>query len=176
MNTNAASARLEDGALVVEGTINDDKIVVEKHGNNFNVLVNCDLIGQFRRRDVDSIEIHGYNGDDFIDLSNNISIYSIVYGGKGNDVIFGSNGSNELHGDEGNDALFGGNGADLLIGGDGNDFLFGGNGADALFGGAGMDWLFGGNGADLLDGGDDEDWLFGGNGADLLLNGEHNFQ
>ncbi|MFN0021094.1 MAG: calcium-binding protein [Pirellulaceae bacterium] len=176
INTNAASAQIDDGVLVVEGTINDDKIFVEKHGSNFAVFVNCDLIGEFRRRDVDSIQINGYYGGDLIDLSNNISTYSIVYGGRGNDVIFGSNGSNELHGDEGNDVIYGGNGADLLFGDAGNDFLFGGNGADALFGGLGMDWLFGGNGADLLDGGDDEDWLFGGNGADLLLNGEHSFQ
>jgi Ca2+-binding RTX toxin-like protein len=176
MNTNAASAQVEDGVLVVEGTINDDKIIVEKHGNNFNVLVNGESIGEFRRKDVESIQINGNDGDDFIDLSNNITIYSIVFGGTGSDIIFGSNGSNELHGDEGDDAIFGGNGADLLFGDAGNDILFGGNGADALFGGTGNDFLFGGNGADLLDGGDDEDWLFGGNGADLLLSGEHNFQ
>ncbi len=176
INTNAASARIEEGVLVVEGTINDDKITVEKHGNKYAVVVNCEEIGEFRRSDVNSIQINGYNGDDLIDLSNNITIYSIVFGGTGNDLIFGSNGSNELHGGEGDDVIFGGNGADLLLGDAGNDFLFGGNGADALFGGAGNDWLFGLNGADLLDGGDDEDWLLGGNGADLLLNGEHNVQ
>lgn len=176
INTNAASARIEEGVLVVEGTINDDKITVEKHGSNYAVVVNNKEIGEFRRSDVNSIRINGYNGDDLIDLSNNTTIYSIVFGGTGNDLIFGSNGSNELHGDEGDDTLFGGNGADLLFGDAGNDFLFGGNGADALFGGAGNDWLFGENGADLLDGGDDEDWLLGGNGADLLLNGEHNVQ
>ncbi len=176
INTNAASARISDGVLVVEGTIDDDTIKVQKHGNSYGVFVNCEPIGEFRKKDVDSIQINGYNGDDLIDLSNNITIYSIVFSGAGNDIIFGSNGSNELHGDDGDDVIFGGNGADLLLGGAGNDILFGGNGADALFGGAGSDWLFGGNGADLLDGGDDEDWLFGGNGADLLLNGEHNFQ
>ena len=176
INTNAASARIEDGVLVVEGTINDDKISVEKHGNSFAVFVNGDLIGEFRRKEVNSIQINGYDGDDFIDLSNNISIYSIVYGGQGNDLIFGSNGSNELHGDEGDDVIYGGNGADQLFGDAGNDWLFGGNGADSLVGGAGNDFIFGGNGADSLDGGDDEDWLFGENGADLLLNGEHNFQ
>ena len=176
INTTAASARISEGVLVVDGTINDDKIIVEKHGNNFNVLLDGRSIGEFRRKDVESIQVNGYNGDDFIDLSNNITIYSLVFGGAGNDVIFGSNGSNELHGGDGDDAIFGGNGADLLLGEAGNDILFGGNGADALFGGAGNDILFGENGADLLDGGDDEDWLFGGNGADLLLNGEHNVQ
>ena len=176
MNTNAASAAIEDGVLVVEGTINDDEISVEKHGANYAVFVNDELIGEFRRRDVDSIEVNGHNGADLIDLGSNITISALIFGGTGNDVIFGSSGRNELHGDDGDDVLFGGNGSDLLLGGAGNDWLFGGNGADALFGEAGNDFLFGGNGADLLDGGDDEDWLFGGNGSDLLLNGEHNFQ
>lgn len=175
INTNAVSAQITDGVLVVEGTINDDQISVEKHGENFTVFINSDQVGEFSRHDVDSIRINGSSGDDVIDLSKNLTIYAIVFGGEGNDLIIGSNGGNELHGDEGDDTLTGGNGNDLLFGDDGNDFLYGGNGADSLFGGAGSDWLDGENGVDSLDGGDDEDWLFGGNGEDLLLNGEHNF-
>ena len=111
-----------------------------------------------------------------IDLSKNLTISAIVLGGQGNDTIFGSNGSNELHGGDGDDTLYGGNGDDSLFGDAGNDYLHGGNGVDALFGGLGNDWLYGDNGKDSLDGGDDEDWLFGGNGTDSLLNGEHNVQ
>ena len=176
INTNASSARVADGVLVVDGTINDDTISVEKHGNSFAVLVNGEQIGEFSRQEVGSIQINGYNGDDVIDLSKNLTISAIVLGGQGNDTIFGSNGSNELHGGDGDDTLYGGNGDDSLFGDAGNDYLHGGNGVDALFGGLGNDWLYGDNGKDSLDGGDDEDWLFGGNGTDSLLNGEHNVQ
>lgn len=176
INTSAASASLEGGTLTVEGTIDDDKIVVEKSGSHYAVYVNGEQVGKFRRRDVHSIEVSGHHGDDSIRLESNVTADTVVHGGAGNDWIFGSGGSNELFGDEGNDVIFGKGGADQIHGGDGNDWLFGGNGADALFGGAGNDVLFGENGADLLDGGDDDDWLFGGSGADALLNGEHNFQ
>jgi hypothetical protein len=176
INTNAASATLDDGVLTVQGTINDDEITVEKNGKNFDVLVNGALVGSFRKNQIDRIDVNGFAGDDHIILGNAGNLDSIIHGGLGDDVIQASNGSNQLFGDEGDDHLLGGNGADFLYGGDGNDYLFGGNGADALFGEAGDDWLFGENGADLLDGGDDNDWLFGGNGADLLLNGENNIQ
>jgi Ca2+-binding RTX toxin-like protein len=176
INTNAASAVITDGVLVVNGTINDDRINVEQLGNKFAVYFDGDRLGEFQRRDVTSIRISGYQGDDRLYLSKSITINSAVYGGSGNDTIFGSNGNNELHGDAGDDILFGGNGADRLFGDDGNDWLFGGNGADSLSGGAGNDWLFGENGADWLDGGEGDDGLFGGNGIDWLIGGERNFQ
>ena len=65
-------------------------------------------------------------------------------GGKGNDILIGA---------EGSDQLYGGDDNDLLIGNVGNDELFGQDGADALFGGYGNDLLSGGAGADQLDGG-----------------------
>src|SRR5262245_20572341 len=176
INTNAATATLENGTLTVAGTINDDTIAVEKNGPNFDVFINGDLLGSFKKSQVNSIDISGNFGDDVINLGNAAGVDSIVHGNAGNDTIIGGNGSNQFFGDEGDDRLFGGNGSDQLHGGAGNDYLFGGNGADALFGEDGDDWLFGENGADLLDGGLDFDWLFGGNGADQLLNGEQNNQ
>nr|WP_318381956.1 calcium-binding protein [uncultured Enterobacter sp.] len=62
-----------------------------------------------------------------------------LYGGKGNDRLFGEAGDDTLSADSGDDALFGGAG---------NDTLTGGNGADQLVGGAGNDTLKGGNGSD----------------------------
>ena len=158
INTNAASAALADGTLTVEGTVNDDTIFVDKSGSNFAVYVNGELLGSFKRNQVSSITINGFNGNDLIALNQSISTSSRIHGGSGHDVLIGGNGANELHG------------------GAGDDVLYGGNGADSLFGDAGNDSLFGGNGVDFLDGGDDEDSLFGGNGADLLFNGEHNFE
>ena len=47
-------------------------------------------------------------------------------GGRGDDVLFGGNGSAA-------DTLLGGSGADLLVGGAGEDSMFGGSGSDTLY-------------------------------------------
>lgn len=59
----------------------------------------------------------------------------------------------------GNDSLYGRAGADALFGGDGNDTIRGNGGADDLYGDGGDDYLDGGNdgAADRLDGGDGDD-------------------
>jgi Ca2+-binding RTX toxin-like protein len=87
-----------------------------------------------------------------------------VYGGAGNDALYGKAGSN--------DSLFGGTGDDSLYGNAGGDFLFGGAGNDDLYGGAGDDFLFGGPGNDSLSGGRGDDILYSSVGADRLIGGE----
>jgi Ca2+-binding RTX toxin-like protein len=104
INTNAATATLAGGTLTVEGTINDDNILVAKEGGNYDVFVNDSLICSFKNNTVSQIVVNGEFGDDLIDLSKNVTIYAIIFGGQGNDVIYGSNGSNELHGGDGDDA------------------------------------------------------------------------
>ena len=54
---------------------------------------------------------------------------------------------------------------------DGKDFLYGGNGNDILFGQGGNDLLDGGNGNDILLGGTGDDTLIGGQGNDILIGG-----
>ncbi|WP_291302705.1 VWA domain-containing protein, partial [Desulfovibrio sp. MES5] len=93
-----------------------------------------------------------------------------LYGGAGDDVLFGMGGNDHLYGGAGDDLLFGGSGNDHLYGGAGNDWLFGGSGNDYLDGGEGSDHLYGGSGNDiivydksdiLVDGGEDIDFLVG---------------
>lgn len=94
-----------------------------------------------------------------------------LYGGAGNDWLFGQNGQDYLDGGTGNDVLFGGRDSDWLVGGDGDDVLVGDGGVnptdqdgdDLLFGGAGNDSLSGDGGNDILYGGDDDDELSGDN-------------
>lgn len=64
-----------------------------------------------------------------------------VYGGSGNDTIYGS---------VGNDVLSGGGGNDSLDGTLGDDFLYGGNGNDSLIGREGSNVLVGGYGSDIF--------------------------
>jgi hypothetical protein len=92
----------------------------------------------------------------------------VLRGGAFDDVLIGTDGTQELDGGPGADRLDGGDGADTLLGGDGADTLLGGAGADALHGGDGADALTGDGGADVLDGGDGADTLTGGADADVL--------
>lgn len=95
----------------------------------------------------------------------------ILYGGDGDDTIFGQGGDDELYGGAGNDMLYGGTGDDELYGGSGDDTLYGGDGDDELYGGSGNDTLYGGEGDDVLDGGSGDDTLYGGPGDDQLYGG-----
>lgn len=87
---------------------------------------------------------------------------------KGNDVIQGTNGSQQIFGMTGNDKIFGNGGHDNLYGYLGNDQLNGGAGNDFLNGWDGRDTLKGGTGNDILYGGKGADNLTGGAGKDMF--------
>ncbi|PCH67324.1 MAG: hypothetical protein COC12_11565 [Rhodobacteraceae bacterium] len=69
--------------------------------------------------------------------------HDTLFGGSGNDALYGSAGHDTLVGGAGNDRLYGGNGIDILKGGTGDDDLYGDTGNDRLYGGLGDDDLFG---------------------------------
>ena len=115
--------------------------------------------------------------DDILNLDSSSS-GGTVYGGKGEDQIFATNGNDSLFGGRkgddlegrgGDDTLYGGGGNDDLVVGDGNDVAYGGGGNDTLKGsGIGSDQLFGGGGNDLFFAIDGADTLVGGGGADTF--------
>ena len=75
---------------------------------------------------------------------------------------------------DGDDWLFGGEGNDVLFGLGGNDHLYGGSGDDVLFGGSGNDHLYGGSGNDIIKY-DSSDFLVdGGDGIDFLITDNKN--
>ena len=130
--------------------------------------------------------IEGANGGfDFVEsdgtfvLSDNIERLRV--GRSGGDVdgtgnalgndLFGGQGNNRLWGLGGADNIQGQNGNDSLWGGDGDDRIYGGNGADILFGDAGDDRMYGGAGDDVLYGGTGVDRMNGGSGADIFVFG-----
>ena len=121
-----------------------------------------------------------------------------LYGGAGNDTLYAyaptTNSTVEsllvgdtLFGGDGDDQLYGNLRKDTLYGDAGNDYLSasylagpayaknlnagGTGGGDTLYGGYGQDQLFGGGGTDTLFGGPDSDWLEGQGGADHLYGG-----
>lgn len=67
---------------------------------------------------------------------------------SGNDVLFGTDISDNIDGNAGNDIILGLDGDDSLNGGVGDDIVYGGYGADSLTGGSGNDQLFGEWGGD----------------------------
>jgi Ca2+-binding RTX toxin-like protein len=76
-----------------------------------------------------------------------------IWGGDGNDDLFGRNGDDYLDGEAGNDDASGDSGTDILLGGLGNDELDGGSARDIVIGGLGKDKVYGGSDDDLLIGG-----------------------
>lgn len=113
-----------------------------------------------------------------------------IFGGNGNDYLWGLSGNDIVSGGDKNDVILGGLGTDVLEGGRGDDFIFFDAADTSINGGAGRDaafvttpdavsvnlttirveWLVGGSGADTIRGGDSSSSLFiaGGSGADLI--------
>jgi Ca2+-binding RTX toxin-like protein len=81
-------------------------------------------------------------------------------------------GADQLYGGQGDDTIYGGGGADVLDGGQGDDVLYGGTGADQLEGGQGDDELYGGAGDDYIEAGQGDDYIEGGAGNDVLVGGQ----
>jgi Ca2+-binding RTX toxin-like protein len=121
------------------------------------------------------VSIEGFNGSSFDDL---------VYGSDESEELRGFLGDDEIHSGGGNDILVGENyfegaeaGDDRLFGDDGNDIIIGDyrfapdapGGDDEMSGGAGNDYLEGGPGNDILRGGLDPDELHLGTGHDKVM-------
>ena len=90
-----------------------------------------------------------------------------IYGGAGNDVIYGGEGDDHVSPGLGNDTVYGERGSDGV-----NDFGRGG-GADRIFGGPDQDGILdGGPGNDRIDSGSDGlEWVDGGSGNDRIIAG-----
>lgn len=102
-------------------------------------------------------------------LDNNFaggSDQDLVFGGDGNDILYGFGQADPMSGQGGNDTLYGGDGNDQLSGGDGNDRIYGGNDRDDISAGTGDDVVYGEAGDDRIIGGSGIDIMHGGAGAD----------
>lgn len=169
-----------DGTLTIRGSNASDHVHVEKSHSYTTVYMRRNGVESFDiylTSSIRRIKIYGYWGDD--QLLNDTAIRSSIYGGGGDDLLFGGSNSDRLEGGAGDDCLVGRDGNDMLDGedgdddlwgGDGSDSLGGGNGDDSLHGGNGFDWLFGEHGHDKLDGGRDGvcDFLTGNWGLDVF--------
>ncbi|WP_417239462.1 Hint domain-containing protein [Celeribacter halophilus] len=80
------------------------------------------------------------------DTTNNSDV---IFGGVGDDTIYGQDDADTLYGGDGDDTLDGGIDDDTLYGGAGNDTLLGGEGDDTIYAGGG-DTVTGGEGSDTI--------------------------
>ncbi len=86
--------------------------------------------------------------------------FDVFYGAQGDDLLVAS--KSKTGPDTKGSRMFGGAGNDEIYGSTGWDRMQGGDGNDRMFGFGGRDWMRGGRGADLLDGGDWIDDMNGG--------------
>ncbi|MBM4025967.1 MAG: calcium-binding protein [Planctomycetes bacterium] len=120
---------------------------------------------------IEAISDDEKEGVTFLDIALLTFTEIYLYGGPGNDDLWGTSKADYLYGEGGNDRLVGGQGADHLYGGADDDFLSGYGGDDVLDGGTGDDFLCGDQGNDILFGGAGNDILVGGTGNDTLDGG-----
>jgi len=151
-----------------------DNIVITCETSVGAVLVNGKWPGvSVLAKNVKKLIVNGGPGNNFIDLRGVApGNFPNIVDDKGNVVIFGGAGDDTMYGSQFGDDMDGGEGNDVLSGGAGDDWLYGGEGDDVLDGGADNDWLFGGADDDVLEGGAGDDFLNGGAGNDRLNGGE----
>jgi VCBS repeat-containing protein len=126
--------------LVVGGTTGNDTINIAKANTagKYTVSINGVSQGTFAApagAPFSRVIAFGQAGDDTIRVGSGVTLPAWLYGGDGNDHLYGGSGPNVLVGGNGNDVLTGGSGRDLFIGGVGADQLNGAGGDDIMIAG-----------------------------------------
>ena len=156
-----ASSRLEGG-------LGDDTLIGGAGADTLDGGDDIDLVDYSGATDRVSARldgIAGFFGDALGDIISNIEN---ITGSAFDDILVGSDDSNQIEAGDGNDVVFAIDGNDTVMGGAGNDTLNGQGGDDLVIGDAGDDMLFGQSGNDTLIGGPGADNLDGGDGIDVV--------
>lgn len=97
-------------------------------------------------------------------------VFNLIAGTQKRDVLFGTEGRDQIDAGRGNDVVFGDAGDDLINAGAGRDLVLSGTGDDTIDAGDGNDWVRAGDGDDVISaGGGRRDFLWGGDGADIFV-------
>jgi Ca2+-binding RTX toxin-like protein len=191
LDFDAATAKIINGCLTINGGVIDDLIELDFEENGAGVAddeiivtLNDRELDPFDANRVKAICIRGFDGDDTITIVVEIDAPARIFTGRGDDDVTSGDGDDRIitqagddivDGGDGNNNIKGGNGEDDLTGGDDRDVIRGGRGDDSnLDGLGGRDKLFGGNGEDVATAGDGNDTVRGGSGNDDLAGEEGN--
>ena len=169
--TTLATVTVNSGELLVEGSCEDDKVVISTAAGG-DVLVNVNGNTQ-TVSGVTSIEVRGNEGDDRITVNGRLP--SSLFGNEGDDTIIGSAGPDHIEGGIGVDNLNGREGQDTIYASapglpdTGRNTIQGGRSNDEIFGSRFSDTIFGGEANDTIYGFAGNDEISGGQGADTIL-------
>ena len=152
-NNNAAA--LTDGALG-STSLNDSFLTFTAPGSNLTSTTYLIRVGEADTTAIDLNESYTLNmsltgqGPDTPSEGNDD-----LYGGLGDDIMYGIGGNDKVYGGAGNDYMTGDDGNDTLDGGAGNDTMYGGNNNDTFvvtnLNNAAGDKIYGGLMTDTLD-------------------------
>ena len=95
INTDAPGATLAGGVLTVEGTVNDDRIAINRRGSAIDVSFNGTSIGTFDHKGVSAVSVLGNAGDDVLSVGRNVPPV-FFDGGAGDDTFLGRRRGDEL--------------------------------------------------------------------------------
>lgn len=174
------TASLPANVLRINGTDNDDQIIVRQFGASIaidRVMIETAHGHQasVSLDQIDKIEVRGLNGNDLIVFEQengrpaDLDIPVVVWAGLGDDEIRGTQGNDQIFGQVGDDVIHGFGGDDEIHGDEGDDVIWGGIGDDTIHGGAGDNRLFGGDGADLFFSQTQGERVDGGQGRDQAM-------
>jgi uncharacterized protein (TIGR03118 family) len=97
-----------------------------------------------------------------------------IVGEDGDDVLYGTKGSDFFQAGKGNNTMFGNMGDNVFVAAEGNDIAYGGEGADLFYLGDGNNTMHGKNGIGIFMAGDGNNIAYGGADRDLFLFGDGN--
>lgn len=133
-NVNVDGGSRGRDTLVVRGTRGDDVITI---GDGTIDMAALDVVFQ----NIETIILEGNDGDDILDATEANVDRTILLGGRGDDLLLGSDGRDRMFGQQGRDVLKGRGGDDTMSGGEDEDLLYGGRGRDGMNGGRDNDML-----------------------------------
>ena len=112
-----------DDTLVIDGTPQDDRILISATTRRDTVRVAIGGWHAGRYGPVDRIVVNAGDGNDTVLVSPAVTLPVRINGGRGNDVLRGGSGPDVVMGEEGDDLLIGSDGHDALDTGPGRDRL-----------------------------------------------------
>ena len=172
---------IEQLSLSIEGNYRTFKLLPDSYVMQLATTFEANKTTGFEYNSSDDSFIPGYKtgeglfgGTDHSEYQDLTKIDEFIIDGNGNDLIFGSDGSDQIEARLGNDVVYGGFGNDRILGWQGDDALYGEAGNDRIFGDYehvsehGNDEIFGGAGNDYIRAEGGEDYIDGGTGDDVI--------
>ena len=160
-------ATVSNGKLTVVGTLGVDAIIISYASNAYTVTRNATST-TLSGAGVTSIDVYGYDGDDYVLIETSVPLGAYIDAGAGADYIQGGDHPDTITAGAGKDRAFGGLGDDRVAGNGGHDRLYGEAGRDRMYGGEGNDTMEGGSSGDRF-------WPEGGNNTCYGQGGDDRF-